>query len=351
MKKALFLLLIGWMSVSTSYAQLSAGFYGGSQTINLGSSATIEFRFNGSSPVEFSYTDGANVFVVENVQSSPYYFQVSPSVTTTYQLRKVRNASGYGYIQEGHETVTVVVGNGNNVVQMTFLPPTTMCENANPTDLRSYFTSNVTGTVSFNGDGVIGNIFYPQRAGVGSHYIVANLSYNNSIYSVGRTINVNAMPQVTLWLPNEVFLNEPPFVLSGGRPSGGTYSADYGDDCIVNGNTFDPQRAGVGWHNVYYTYTTTSGCQDVAEAKIYVRMSGNDVEETTEDTFAVYPNPTNGIINFSRPCSVDIFSTICLVRRENSLVESIDISDLSNGIYILRLFDGESYFIKRIVRK
>jgi hypothetical protein len=244
----------------------------------------------------------------------------------------------------------VYVGNGN-MVQTNFLPPDYLCENASPIDLRNYFTSNVTGTVSFKGDGVIDNIFYPQRAGVGSHYIVANISYNNSIYSVGRNINVNSMPQVTLWLPNEVFLNEPPFVLSGGRPSGGTYSTDYGDNCIVNGNTFNPQRAGVGWHNVYYTYTTISGCQDVAEAKIYVRMSGNDVEETVEDSFAVYPNPTQGVVRFSEPCSVDVFSTMCLVRRENSLVGSIDISDLPNGIYVLRLSNGENYFIKRIVKE
>ena len=156
------------------------------------------------------------------------------------------------------------------------------------------------------------------------------------------------MPEVTLWLPSEVFLNEPPFVLSGGRPSGGYY---WGNDGIINSSVFDPSRAGEGWHTVYYTYTTPNGCQDIAEAKIYVRRSGYDVEETIDDSFAVYPNPTNGILHFTNPCSVDIFSTVSLVRRENSLVESIDISGLPTGIYILRLFDGCNIFIKKIAKE
>ena len=342
------MLFIVWMSVATSYAQLSAGFYGGNQAINLGSSAILEFRFEGTGPVDFSYDDGQYVFIEQGIQTSPYRFEVRPMETTTYHLRKVMNSGGYGHIQEGCEYVTVYVGNGNNnVVQTNFLPPSNLCENANPIDLRNYFTSNVSGSVSFTGDGVVNDVFYPQLAGVGSHYIESFLYYNGSTYSIGSNISVNAMPQVSLWLPNEVFLNESPFVLSGGRPSGGYY---WGDG-VVNSNTFNPAIAGEGWHTIYYTYTTPSGCQDVAENKIYVRRSGYDVEETVDASFEVYPIPTNGILYFTKPCSVEIFSTIGLVKRENVLVESIDISDLSAGIYILRLFDGKDCFVKRVVKE
>lgn len=393
MKKIVFLLIIGWMSVSAGYAQLpvkfydencavskniletlefqndsirtqlSAGFYGGDQTISLGSSTMLELRFEGDGPIDFSYSDGQYVFIVDSVYTSPFFFEVRPMTQTTYQLRKVRNASGFGHIQEGHECVTVYVGNGN-MVQTNFLPPDYLCENASPIDLRNYFTSNVTGTVSFKGDGVIGNTFYPQEAGVGSHYIVASLSYNNSIYSVGRNINVNSMPQVTLWLPNEVFVTDPPFVLSGGRPSGGAYSTDLGDYCIVNGNTFYPQRAGVGWHNVYYTYTTIAGCQDVAQGRIYVRSVGFGVDEYLEETgISVYPNPTTGMVNFgirvddsesytSEPCSVDVFSVYgVLVLRNNSLQEGVDLSSLPAGIYMLRLYNGKDHFSRTVIKK
>ena len=372
MKKIFFLLFIGWMSISAGYAQLpvvsydenyaveilefqndslrtlTAGFYGGDQIINLGSSATLEFRFEGAGPVDFSYDDGQYVFIEQGIQTSPYRFEVRPMETTTYHLRKVRNASGDGYIQEGHEYVTVYVGNGNNMVQMNFLPPSNLCENANAIKLENYFSSNVSGTVWFRGDGVVDNIFYPQLAGVGSHYIESFLSYNGATYSIGSNISVNAMPQVTLWLPNEVLQNSAPFVLSGGRPSGGTY---FGDG-VVNGNTFDPSKAGAGWHIVYYSYTTNSGCQDVAEAKIYVRASGFSVDENEEDSeFSLYPNPTGGTIYFNTPCSVEVISQYGVpMFRSNSLQESVDLSAFPAGIYTLRLFDGEKIIIRRVVK-
>ena len=348
MKKVLFMLFIGWMSVSTNYAQLSAGFYGGNQTINLGSSATLEFRFEGAGPVDFSYDDGQYVFIEQGIQTSPYRFEVRPMETTTYHLRKVRNSAGYGYIQEGHEYVTVYVGNSNNVVQMNFLPPSNLCENANPIDLRNYFSSNVSGTVWFRVDGIVGNVFYPQSAGVGSHYIESFLSYNGTTYSVGSNISVDAMPQVTLWLPNEVLDNSDPFVLSGGRPSGGTYFVDG----IVCDNTFVPSMFSVGWHIVTYTYTAPSGCQDTAETKIYIRSSGFGLDEDEEDSeFSLYPNPTNGVVYFKVPCSVEVISQYgASVLRNNFWQESVDLSAFPAGIYMLRLCDGEKVVIRRVVK-
>lgn len=348
MKKVLFLLFIGWMSVSTNYAQLSAGFYGGNQTINLGSSATLEFRFEGAGPVDFSYDDGQYVFIEQGIQTSPYRFEVRPMETTTYHLRKVRNSAGYGYIQEGHEYVTVYVGNGNNVVQTYFLPPSNLCENANPIDLKNYFTSNVSGSVSFSGDAVYDDIFYPQLAGVGSHYIESSFSYGGATYCIGSNISVNATPQVTLWLPNEVLDNSDPFVLSGGRPSGGTYFVDG----LVCGNTFDPSKFSIGWHIITYTYTAPSGCQDTAETKIYIRASGFGIEEDEEDSeFSLYPNPTNGVVYFKVPCSVEVISQYgASVLRNNFWQESVDLSAFPAGIYMLRLCDGEKVVIRRVVK-
>ena len=347
MKKFLFMLLCVVGMTTAAFAQLTAGFYGGDQTINFGETTFLEFRFTGDGPVAFSFSDGAFPTTISNVTSSPYFLEVSPSSTTRYELTKVKNAFGFGDIEEEHRFITVYVGNGNNTVSMNFTPPN-VCLNGDPVNLSNYLWSNVTPSQTwYQGDGVQGNIFYPYLAGIGSHSLEAFISYNGLTYSVRHNITVYEMPQVSLWLPSEAFDNDPPFVLSGGRPSGGFY---WGDG-VLNGNVFDPGIAGVGWHTLYYSYTTPNGCQDVAECKIYVRRSGNDVEETLEDSFVVYPNPTNGIVNFTKPCAVDIYSTVSLIRRENSLVESIDNSDLSEGVYILKLFDGENIFARRIVRE
>ena len=348
MKKVLLLLIIGWMSM-TAYAQLTAGFYGGDQSITLGSVATLEFRFEGAGPVDFSYSDGMYYYHEYEIYTSPYYFTVEPSSTTTYELCVVRNKFVVdGMIDPNHRFITVTISGSPQNVQMTFNLPQFICQNGDPIRLTDYVWTNVTNpTFSFEGPGVFGNFFYPSSGLCGTNTIKVSMTYDGAIYSTQASVSVLEVPQVTLWLPSEVFVNESPFVLSGGRPSGGYY---WGDG-VVNGNTFNPAIAGEGWHTIYYSYTTANGCQDVAESKIYVRRSGNAVEETVEDSFAVYPNPTDGVVFFTKPCSVDIFSTMCLVRRENSFVGSVDISDLPNGVYVFRLFDGENIAVKRIVKK
>lgn len=337
------------MLITTTQAQgLTAGFYGGNQTISLGSPATIEFRFNGSGPVDFSYYDGQYFYHKYGIETSPYYFQVWPDNTTTYELRVVKNKFGNGEIDEQHRFITITVGNSSNVVEMTFSPPS-VCENSNPIQLEPYLSYNVPAQqIWFEGPGVSGKTFYPQVAGVGSHTLRAYISYNGTTYSTPRNVSVYEMPQVSLWLPNEVSTNDPPFILSGGRPTGGYY---WGDG-VANSNTFNPASAGEGWHTVYYSYTTSHGCQDVAESKIYVRRSGYGIEEDEEnDSLSVFPNPTTGIVKFSHPCSVEIFSTIGFVKKVNAFVESIDISDLPAGMYTLKLSDGENVSIKKIVKR
>lgn len=324
------------------------GIYCNHTSINPGEFVQLELRVESAIPVVYvSYYDGTDFHHIYDEISSTYVITKTPTQTTTYELYYAKTRQGECAIDPDHKFVTISVsGSGGGTVQMTFNPPD-VCRNGNPINLTNYLWSNTTGQTWFEGTGVSGSMFYPQLAGVGAHQVEAFILANGQTYSTRKTINVFEMPEVSLWLPSEVFLNESPFVLSGGRPSGGYY---WGDG-VVNGNTFNPTIAGEGWHTIYYSYTTANGCQDVAESKIYVRRSGNAVEESLEDSFAIYPNPTNGIVLFSNPCSVDIFSTVSLIRRENSFVERIDISDLPNGVYILRLFDGENVFVKKIVKE
>jgi len=105
-------------------------------------------------------------------------------------------------------------------------------------------------------------------------------------------------------------------------------------------------------YELYYAKTRQGVCNiDPAHKSVKITITGTGINESETVQLSVYPNPTNGILNFTKPCSVDIYSTVNLVKKENSFVESIDISDLPAGIYILRLFDGENYFDKKIVKE
>lgn len=80
-------------------------------------------------------------------------------------------------------------------------------------------------------------------------------------------LTVNNKPTVTLSFSDpDVCINETPFALSGGSPSGGTYSGTG-----VSGGNFDPSVALVGPHTIKYKYTNGSGCSDSATAVLTVR--------------------------------------------------------------------------------
>ncbi|MCS7035464.1 MAG: HYR domain-containing protein, partial [Saprospiraceae bacterium] len=83
----------------------------------------------------------------------------------------------------------------------------------------------------------------------------------------GQTVN-SASPGVTVTCPpnTTVCQDDAPFALTGGSPSGGTYSGPG-----VSGGTFDPSAAGVGTHTITYTYTDVNGCTSSCTFTITVK--------------------------------------------------------------------------------
>ncbi|MFA5814965.1 MAG: FISUMP domain-containing protein [Bacteroidales bacterium] len=109
---------------------------------------------------------------------------------------------------------------------------------------------------------------------------------------------VNQLPTITLTLKDSVCLNETPFVLDGGVPSGGSY---WGNG-VIDGK-FSPAFAGAGEHKVYYRYSDSqTGCADTAYAFITVSpvtnhaQAGNDLTFVPADSVLLDANiPENGI--------------------------------------------------------
>jgi gliding motility-associated-like protein len=74
------------------------------------------------------------------------------------------------------------------------------------------------------------------------------------------TLTVNQLPNVSLNLdPNRVCIDHVPFNVSGGSPSGGTYSMNG-----IDFTSFDPAAAGKGKHAIKYTVTNIAGCSNFA---------------------------------------------------------------------------------------
>ena len=79
--------------------------------------------------------------------------------------------------------------------------------------------------------------------------------------------------------------------------------------------------------------------------------------EIINNAFTVYPNPTKGTITIASVENisidkieiVDVLGQIVSVKTENT--SQIDISEFSNGVYILKIHSGESIFEKKIIKQ
>ena len=121
---------------------------------------------------------------------------------------------------------------------------------------------------SYSGTGISSGVFKPSVAGSGSHvltysYTDANTCTDNDTVSV----TVHQAPVATYSVLDSACTNTPTYALSGGAPSGGTYSG-FG----VSGGNFNPGTAGLGSHAISYKVSNTN-CSDSASINIRVNLA------------------------------------------------------------------------------
>ena len=70
------------------------------------------------------------------------------------------------------------------------------------------------------------------------------------------------------------------------------------------------------------------------------------------NTFTLFPNPTNGILNFSEPIEkVILYNTIGAKLMQYSNVKAVDLSNFSNGVYIIQMEQEGKSNIQKIIKK
>lgn len=163
---------------------------------------------------------------------------------------------------------------------------------------------------------------------------------------------VNPAPMVTYsQSPDTVCDNSSALVLTAATPAGGNYSGP-----SVAGNSFDPAAAGVGMHNVVYTYTDANGCTGADTSAIVVEVC-TDVETPEVNIPLVYPNPAADVLTIANISSGTVITfsnalgeTVHALRA-NSTVAEISIAHLPAGVYMVSLVSGDSVAVVRVVRK
>ena len=127
-------------------------------------------------------------------------------------------------------------------------------------------------------------------------YVVTGVDANGCEATAAISITVNPLPEVALADFEVACYYLDAFELTQGTPSGGNYSG-----AGISGtasNMFDPAVAGVGTHEIAYTYTDANTCSNTAQKPMVVdRCTG--VEDAGFASFEVklYPNPAYNFFN------------------------------------------------------
>jgi hypothetical protein len=155
-------------------------------------------------------------------------------------------------------------------------------------------------------------------------------------------------PTVTLTLSADTLCNtDGVLTLSGGTPSGGTYSGTG-----VSGGSFDPATATLGSNTITYTYDD-NGCVVSATDDIEVEICPG-IEGLNGGSITLYPNPATNyatlkIDGMAGALHVEVFDVlgqsvkiITGTVSDNSHTQRMDVSSLSPAIYLVKVKVGES---------
>jgi hypothetical protein len=137
------------------------------------------------------------------------------------------------------------------------------------------------------------------------------------------------------------------------------------DNCFVSDtivSLLDFDCSNIGENTIDVTVIDFSGNELTKSAIITVNDNGNCSTSTGElienENVIIYPNPTNGIMNLSfsdtKTYQVKIYDLLgktLLIRDDIAGDERIDISEYEDGIYIIRIQNGDKIVTSKIIKK
>lgn len=157
-------------------------------------------------------------------------------------------------------------------------------------------------------------------------------------------------PNSVVYLPyvpqiqNNVVSN-PLFIRNSWTEIYGEYVADGGEQFMTIGNFKDDASTdttwvdGGGWNASYHYIDDVS----------VIDLTPSNVENTVNETIALYPNPTSGLISFSLEANAVVYvfdalgKTCFTIANRSSInqVQSCDLSELPKGVYYLQIVTSE----------
>lgn len=257
--------------------------------------------------------------------------------------------------------ITGIAGGGNNITTTDDVSPAAWCFNSTESVTVNFvatgtFTAGNTytaqlsdasgsfvaptsiGSLASTANGSLSiNTTIPSGISVGTGYRVRVVSSAPSTIGTDNSTNliIHALPNVSLPPFQGVCETTLPFVLDQGTPANG----DYSGNGVVFG-FFNPSEAGIGTHDIIYTYYDGNDCSNSATQSITVDDCAS-LGELSQESFVLYPNPT--LNEFSVLTNMNVQSVLIIdvngktVKSFTKSSPSYDISDVENGVYFVKV--------------
>lgn len=206
---------------------------------------------------------------------------------------------------------------------------------------------------TFSGVGLIANAFNPAGAGAGGPYLIT-YSYTDNNGCTGTDtlqVSVHAIPTVAISGLDPVYcvyLPDVPLTLS---PAGGQLLGTG-----VNGNSFNPNAAGVGTHILVYSYADNAGCANSTQETVTVDACVG-IQQINPTVFEFHPNPTTGKISvtlsgISSQALLRVYNMPgqqLLERAATNGIAELDLTEFSKGVYLLRLISEKETLTRKVL--
>lgn len=186
-----------------------------------------------------------------------------------------------------------------------------------------------------------------------TNYTVTGIS-NGCLNSKATNVTVNQNPTVSLALSSTLVCVSDGTVSLNGTPASGSFSGTG-----VAGNYFDPSVAGNGTFMINYNYTDANSCSNADSKQIIVDLC-TGIQEITDNTFVIYPNPTSGnfIIDFKSNSIdnvnfevFDVIGKLVLKEKITNSITNVSLDQFAIGIYSVRIKNNISYSIIRVIKE
>lgn len=197
-------------------------------------------------------------------------------------------------------------------------------------------------------DFVIGNPW--AEPSITTTYFLTGTDANGCSNTDDVTVTINPLPTPPVLMLDSVFISS---------------SYTTGNQWYLNGNpllgeTNDTVNYVTIGQNGGYTveYTDGNGCSIFSDASNIIIIYDVSIEEETDLHVRLFPNPTNGLLNIELEEGVDQMIIVSMsgtvIQIENNLnagINTLDLSSIASGTYVLQFVRGDEVFTRRIIKQ